>query len=226
MQIKSISENTLIVYFGDEIDSKTHAKVTNGVSLIEQYMQDLVVDLIPSYNSIHITYHLNKVLSRQVIARLHEVLSNAGDSASSDVANVIEIPVYYGSDVSLDLSYISEKTHLSEQEVIDIHSRAVYNVFAIGFSPGFAYLGNVDKRIALPRKTTPRTRIPAGSLGIADQQTAIYPSESPGGWQIIGRTPINLVDFTSERLTPFSTGDQVKFKPIDRDEFIRLGGQL
>ncbi|MGH1539725.1 MAG: 5-oxoprolinase subunit PxpB [Arenicella sp.] len=227
MQIKSISENSLIIYFGQEINTQTHSKVTAAVALIERNLNEIIIDLIPSYNSIHITYDINKVLSAGVRQLLRETLQvNTEQESTKSNDNIIEIPVYYGADVSLDLSYISQQTELSEQEVIDIHSSKTYNVFAIGFSPGFAYLGNVDERIALPRKTTPRTKIAAGSLGIADQQTAIYPSESPGGWQIIGRTPVSLVDYASESLTPFTTGDQVRFKPIDRAEFIQLGGVL
>jgi inhibitor of KinA len=110
--------------------------------------------------------------------------------------------------------------------VIALHSSIIYDVYAIGFAPGFAYLGNVDKRIAMPRKETPRQKIFKGSVGIADQQTAIYPSDSPGGWQIIGRTPISLIDYNDDKLTKFETGDKVKFNPISRADFIDMGGVL
>ena len=101
-----------------------------------------------------------------------------------------------------------------------------YRVYAIGFAPGFAYLGNTDKRIEIPRKQTPRLRVPAGSLAIADRQTAIYPKQSPGGWQIIGRTPISLIDFQRENLTVFEMGAQVSFTPIDKATFLDTGGVL
>ena len=111
-------------------------------------------------------------------------------------------------------------------DVVNIHVSATYRVYAIGFAPGFAYLGNTDKRIEIPRKQTPRLKVPAGSLAIADRQTAIYPKQSPGGWQIIGRTPISLIDYQRENLTVFEMGAQVSFTPIDRATFLDMGGVL
>ena len=154
------------------------------------------MDIIPSYNSIHLTYDLTQADFFWFHSQLRGLLADIdGMTLSNQKGAVIEIPVYYGDEVALDMADIIERSHLTRDEIVSVHSQQLYTVYAIGFSPGFAYLGNTDQRIAIPRKQTPRLRVPAGSLGIADTQTAIYPSDSPGGWQILGRTPVELLDF-------------------------------
>jgi len=143
----------------------------------------------------------------------------------SDTEEVV-LPVYYGPEVALDLEYIARECQLSTEEVIRLHSEQIYRVYAIGFSPGFAYLGNTPDQLRVARKATPRLKVPAGSLGIADNQTAIYPAQTPGGWQIIGRTPLEMIDWDSQTLTRVKVGDRVRFEPVDRDTFIAMGGRL
>ncbi|MGF1806915.1 5-oxoprolinase subunit PxpB, partial [Aliivibrio sifiae] len=170
---------------------------------------------------------LTRIELRSFMSRLNLCLQKSnecGQLSSSSV--VIELPVYYGKEVSLDAEEISRHTGLSFDEIVSIHSSQEYRVYAIGFAPGFAYLGNTDPRIHIPRKSTPRLSVPAGSLAIAEQQTAIYPKSSPGGWQVIGRTPINLIDFNRENLTVFEMGAKVIFKPISREEYIAMGGEI
>ncbi|MCX4029174.1 5-oxoprolinase subunit PxpB [Endozoicomonas sp. SM1973] len=227
MKIQPLTEDSLIVYVGDEIEREVAQQVSVATQLIRQNLGDRVIDIIPSYNSIHLTYNLCKTNFFEFHALLRQLLANVEQhSVLVESSKIIEIPVYYGPEVALDMPIIEQHTHRSAEEVIDIHCSELYTVYAIGFSPGFAYLGNTDKQIAIPRKTTPRTRVPAGSLGIADTQTAIYPSESPGGWQILGRTPLNLVDFQQDSLTPVNMGDLVKFVAIDKQAFLSLGGTL
>ena len=125
-----------------------------------------------------------------------------------------------------DLSNLAKIANLSINEVITIHQQVEYRVYAVGFAPGFAYLGNVDKRIAAPRLSTPRLRVPRGAVAIADQQTAVYPSESPGGWNLIGLCPTLMFDPNKIPSMPVKTGDRVKFKAIERNEFIELGGDV
>ena len=137
---------------------------------------------------------------------------------------IVTIDVYYGSDVGLDLEDMGIKTNLSVEEIIKIHSQKLYDVFAIGFLPGFAYLASVDERIALPRLSTPRKQIPKGSVAIANTQTAVYPQASPGGWNIVGRTAMELFDKNLEQLSPLSVGNKVKFNPISKEEFLNQGG--
>ena len=126
--------------------------------------------------------------------------------------------------MGLDLEYMSLKTKLSIDEIIKIHSDKLYDVYAVGFLPGFAYLASVDERIALPRLSSPRKQIPKGSVAIADTQTAVYPQASPGGWNIVGRTAMKLFDKNLETLSPFNVGDKVKFNPISKEEFLLQGG--
>ena len=227
MDIVRLSENTVIILFEQKINHDNFTVINRITHSIKATLNDVIVDVVPSYASIHITFNLIKISGLEFKAALKKVISECeGHSTEQAKEKIIEIPVYYGEEVALDLSYIAQKANLTEQEVIDIHASKIYDVYAIGFAPGFAYLGNVDDAIACPRKETPRDKVAKGSLGIADQQTAIYPASSPGGWQIIGRTPLQLIDYSSEQLTQFSTGDKVKFNPISKPDFLAMGGVL
>ena len=227
MNIVSLSENTLVILLDQEITVENFAIISNLVQQIKRDMERLIIDIIPSYASIHITFNIVKTSGLEFNNALRQLIAS-GDYRHITLSDkkVIEIPVYYGKEVALDLALIADKARMSEEQVIEVHSNRVYHVYAIGFAPGFAYLGNVDERISFPRKATPRQNVSQGSLGIADQQTAIYPADSPGGWQIIGKTPIQLIDYNSKTLTQFTAGDQVKFTPISRDDYLRMGGNL
>jgi KipI family sensor histidine kinase inhibitor len=134
--------------------------------------------------------------------------------------------VYYHPESGADLEQLGAERGLSWQEVVDIHCGREYRVYAIGFAPGFAYLGDVDERIAAPRLSTPRQKVPRGAVAIADRQTAIYPAESPGGWNLIGRSPLRMFDPLTAPPMPVAVGDRVRFSPIDRAAFLAAGGQL
>jgi len=227
MKLVSLSENTLLVLFDQKVNHDTFKSVSATVSQIEQKLSDYVIDIIPSYASIHIFFNLTKLSHGEFKQHLTEIIVNTHTCADiDDNKKIMNIPVYYGKEVALDIELIAKTSKISTSEVIALHSSVVYDVYAIGFAPGFAYLGNVDERIAISRKETPRKKITQGSLGIADQQTAIYPSDSPGGWQIVGKTPISLVDYQSDNLTQFSAGDKVKFSSISRDEYVAKGGLI
>lgn len=227
MKITSISENTVLILFDQVINPDNFALVKNSMDVIEEALDDYIIDIIPSYASIHISFNLTKVSGMEFRKKLTLLLGNQQQfNEQNKSTKIINIPVYYGPEVGFDIDFIAQRAQLNKDEVARIHSDKTYDVYAIGFTPGFAYLGCVDERISCPRKHTPRSIVPKGSLGIADLQTAIYPVASPGGWQIIGRTPLKLLDYTQESLTPFSTGDKVKFIPIDKSEFLRLGGEM
>ena len=225
MKFTLLSENTGIILFEQEINHAIFQQVTQCTKAIENNLSEFIVDLVPAYASIHIVFNLLKISSDSFEAHLNKVIDNL-DMEEVNVASekTIVIPVYYGPEVALDANDLAQFSNLSVDEVITMHSSTTYDVYAIGFAPGFAYLGNVDKRIAMPRKESPRQKVAKGSVGIADQQTAIYPADSPGGWQIIGRTPISLIDYNDDKLTKFETGDKVKFDSISRNEFIAMGG--
>lgn len=226
-RIESVNEQTLIVYFGDNIDETVAADVNRAIFQVRESLGDLVTDMIPSYNSMLVGFDLNRTDRFDIIKRIRLSLESSTSEINDRSDNqVVEIPVYYGEEVALDMPDVCEKTGLDSVSVIKLHSQREYRVYAIGFSPGFAYLGSLDDAIVVPRKSTPRLKVPTGSVGLADNQTAIYPSSTPGGWQIIGRTPLNMVDWDSDSLAKVNVGNRVKFCPIDRDEFLKQGGVL
>ncbi|AXS82773.1 5-oxoprolinase subunit PxpB [Marinobacter sp. Arc7-DN-1] len=227
MKIESVNENTCMVYLGDQIGAESARLVKQVTDGIRRSMADILVDLIPSYTSILVTWDLESADRFEIARRLRSAASETEDAnAEGASSRVVELPVYYGAEVGLDLSEVCDYSGLTEEEVVRIHSEPSYQVYAIGFAPGFAYLGSTDERIAIPRKSTPRLKVPTGSVGLAGTQTAIYPSSTPGGWQIIGRTPQPMIDWESESLALVQVGDQVRFRPISRQEFIDLGGSL
>lgn len=136
-----------------------------------------------------------------------------------ELLTVVEIPTVYGGEFGPDLGFVASHNHLTEADVVSIHSGTDYLVYMMGFIPGFTYLGGMDPRIATPRLSSPRTHIPAGSVGIAGEQTGTYPSDSPGGWQIIGRTPLSMYDASREEAALLKAGDYVRYVPIDESAF-------
>ena len=227
MRIESVNENTCMVYFGDQIGAESAGQVKQATDRLRRDMSDLIIDLVPSYTSILLTWDLEQADRFAIVRRVRAAIDSEDDgSTEGDSARIVELPVYYDREVGLDLEDVCEHAGLSRDEVVRIHSEQLYQVYAIGFAPGFAYLGSTDERIAIPRKSTPRLKVPTGSVGIAGTQTAIYPSCTPGGWQIIGRTPQKMVDWDSDSLALVQVGDQVRFRAISRDEFLELGGKV
>lgn len=227
MRMDAVNENTWIVYLGDEVSDAVAQRVSRLVQRIRSSLGPILIDIIPSYTSVLVSFDLYQADRFVIAGLLRTALTEIEDEADPvDDANEIILPVYYGSETALDMEVIMQECQLDRDEVIHLHVAQVYRVYAIGFSPGFAYLGNTPSALRVARKATPRLKVPAGSLGIADNQTAIYPAPTPGGWQIIGRTPLDMVDWGSETLTRVKVGDRVRFEAIDRDTFIELGGCL
>jgi KipI family sensor histidine kinase inhibitor len=222
MVFKIASVDSLIIYFGDIIDAGIALNVKKAYLCLKNLNIEGIVEIIPSYTSIFISYDISKY----DFETLKKFLENNINLDSNDIfeERIISIDVYYGTDVGLDLEDMSLKTKLSIDKIIQIHSNKLYDVYAIGFLPGFAYLASVDERIALPRLSSPRKQIPKGSVAIADTQTAVYPQSSPGGWNILGRTTMELFDKKLAKLSPLSVGDKVKFNPISKEIFLSQGG--
>ena len=153
---------------------------------------------------------------------IEPTLEEGMTDTTNELVTVVEVPTVYGGEFGPDLSFVASHNHLSEDEVISIHSGTDYLVYMLGFIPGFSYLGGMDPRIATPRLSSPRTLIPAGSVGIAGEQTGTYPSDSPGGWQIIGRTPVTMYDMSKAQAALLNAGDYVRYVPIDKSEFHRI----
>lgn len=224
-------QNSLILYFslGEQQESKIDPLVNNLVQqatqLIRDQLNDVVIDLIPSYDSILVMFNLLKVDHYRLRNQLKAVLKHC-DITSGKVGQLVELPAYYCPEVGVDLSRIAKHANLTVEEVINLHQSKEYQVYAIGFAPGFAYLGKVDSRIAMARLATPRLNVPKGAIAIADSQTAIYPAQSPGGWNIIGLCPAAMFDVQKKPSMLVQVGDRVKFNAISKQEFLALGGQL
>ena len=182
-------------------------------------------DIILAYDTLTLVYDILHFDSNPFLFA-HTILEafNASKKSLNAIENksIIEIPVCYDASLGIDLQNAFKASNCSIDELIQQHSDKIYTVYCLGFLPGFAYMGDVPKAIQLPRHPSPRSKVPAGSVGIAGKQTGIYPMNSPGGWQIIGRTPIKIFDPISTTLTLFKAGDQIKFKPIDLELFHTL----
>ncbi len=231
-------ENALIIYFSKQGDGQVRSNVSARVQQAEQRIrkamaQELaqeIIDLVPSYASLMVMFNMMIIDHHQIRNKLRALLAgidtNTNEQGAVHGSIIVELPVYYSDESGPDLSVISQHAQLSVEQVIARHQAQEYRVYAIGFAPGFAYLGEVDKRIAIPRLSTPRMKVPKGAVAIADRQTAVYPSVSPGGWNIIGLCPIDMFDAKATPTMPVNVGDRVKFKAIAKDEFIALGGEL
>jgi KipI family sensor histidine kinase inhibitor len=224
-------ENALIIYFSDKPSAIISAEIQQVEYLIRQSMPTVIIDLVPSYASLLVLFdlsltdhHFVRQTLRQCLAKRHNNLKI--NSSNSNLDRLIELPAYYGQEVGIDLAVVAKHAQLSVEEVITLHQSTEYRVYAIGFAPGFAYLGDVDSRIATPRLATPRAKVPRGAIAIADQQTAVYPAQSPGGWNIIGLCPTRMFDANQEPTMPVQVGDRVKFTEINQQEFLALGGEL
>jgi KipI family sensor histidine kinase inhibitor len=219
-------ENAILIYFGNKIDAALPEKIGNFANQLKNTLSDVVIDVIPSYTSLHVSYDLNKISFQSFFNKVEILLDQQGSSNSVVEIQTTHIPVYYGTEVGLDLERLLAEKNLDLKSFIEIHTSQAYLIYAIGFSPAFAFLGEVDGRIQLPRLATPRIKIPAGSVGIAESQTAIYPADSSGGWNIVGRTLLDLSLNNPENVDKFRVGDKVKFYSITRDEYLENGGLL
>jgi KipI family sensor histidine kinase inhibitor len=173
-----------------------------------------------------LTYDLNRITHADFCHEVESILSIPFVETKMTRTDITEIPVYYGSEVGLDLALVLKRSGLSLAELIELHSGRHYLTYAIGFSPVFAFLGSLDQQIHFPRLATPRISIPAGSVGIAGEQTAVYPIQSSGGWNIIGRTPLDLSLTNPFNIERFEVGTYVKFVPISREQYLMQGGSL
>lgn len=220
-RILPAGDSALIVEFEERIDPAVNARAIALADSIQAAAIAGVRDIVPTYRSVAVFFDPLRTNYDALVANLERGAAQEVPESSRDRIP-IRVPVCYGGELGPDLARVADFGRMSEAEVVAIHSSASYRVFMLGFVPGFAYMGIVDARIAAPRHSTPRVRVPIGSIGIAGAQTGIYPAETPGGWQLIGRTPVKPFDLS--RAEPFlvKAGDQVQFYPIDRGEFDRL----
>jgi KipI family sensor histidine kinase inhibitor len=218
-------DKALSMEFGNEISEDLNKKIRAVTALIESKNICGIDELVPGYRSLMIHYNPLLIEYEELVSILTEIEEHI-NVFELPPPETIEIPVLYGGRYGPDIENVAKHNSLTVQEVIEIHTSTKYLIYMLGFTPGFPYLGGMDKRIACPRLDTPRTKIPAGSVGIAGEQTGIYPLESPGGWQLIGRTPIEL--FNPERENPIlvKPGNYIVFKSIDEEEYINIKSKL
>jgi KipI family sensor histidine kinase inhibitor len=212
-------DSALVIEFEERIDEAVNERAIALAAAIQQAAVRGVRDIVPTYRAVAIYFDPLRTAYDQLTARIHDELTHPSAEATTSRAPV-RIPVCYGGDLGPDLGDVAAFAGVSEAEVIRRHAAAIYRVFMLGFVAGFAYMGTVDASIAAPRRATPRVRVPLGSVGIAGVQTGVYPAETPGGWQIIGRTPVK--PFDAARAEPFlmQAGDHVLFYAITTEEFV------
>jgi len=223
--IKPVNESCFLITLSEQIDLSLTSQIAQLVMQIETEFSDALLNITPSYSSILVEIDLLKI-APLVAEQLLIALTQQTRHASELTGKLIELPVYYDITVGWDLNTVADDNGLSVDEVINIHSDKIYQVCAIGFAPGFAFLAQLDARISQPRHRRPRAFVPAGSVAIADTQSAVYPSDSPGGWHIIGNCPIPLFDINQHPITPFKIGDRVKFNRVNLQQFSALGGKV
>lgn len=229
--IYPISEKAVSIVFGNQIEEQTRQKINNLNQIIKANPFSGFLNTIPAYTTLTLFFEPLELLRDSALKGstcLEKItfylsqLENSNQNESQNKSQIIQIPVCYDEVFGLDLAELSDLHHLKKEEIIKLHSEVVYPVYMIGFVPGFPYLGGLNPILNSPRKATPRKVIPEGSVGIAGMQTGIYPLATPGGWQIIGRTPLKLFDAHRQQPSLLKAGDFVKFEPINITDFEKI----
>lgn len=214
-----LGDNAIVVEFGDTISLAINSKVIALSEAISRAKIHGVEELVPTYRSLLIRYNPSATTYRQLSIHIKKIEKELHGTNAKAKGKKVIIPVVYGGEYGPDLTYVAQYHNISEEQVITLHSKTEYHVYMIGFVAGFPYMGEVPDEIATPRLEKPRLKVPAGSVGIAEKQTGIYPCEAPGGWRIIGRTPLKLFDPQEQPPALLIPGDTVKFKPISEEAF-------
>ncbi|MDO6802942.1 5-oxoprolinase subunit PxpB [Wenyingzhuangia sp. 1_MG-2023] len=217
-EVLTYGESAFLIKFENEISVEIHLQVKSLYLQLKNIHLVGVISLIPAYNSLTVIF--DDQLIDGTFLKLFLEKTKFKKEGGEMAEKTIEIPVCYEKPYALDLQEVSEKLNLTPSEIIALHTSKTYLVYMLGFAPGFMYLGGLDPRLFIPRKDTPRLKVAAGSVGLADQQTGVYPLETPGGWQIIGKTPIPL--FSKKNSALVSMGDRVKFVSITAEEYLKM----
>nr|WP_211747083.1 5-oxoprolinase subunit PxpB [Paenibacillus sp. Marseille-Q4541] len=225
-QLTPFGDSAVLLHFGDIIDERIHEQVRLCTDILGQKPFPGMIECVPAYASVTVHYELLEVKKfcggqpayLYIEAYLRGLFTQLTDMSSAKPRTII-LPVCYGGEYGPDLSEVARYTNMTEQEVISLHSGGTYKVYMIGFAPGFPYLGGMPGALFTPRKQVPRVLIPAGSVGIAGEQTGVYSLPTPGGWQIIGRTPRRLFEPDAKEPVLLRAGDIVRFQPISLEEF-------
>lgn len=221
IKILTAGDSSILVEFGKVISPEINRKITATVQLMKMQHIEGVVDIIPAFCSLLINYDPRVISYEEITERMQHLLKMDA-KMDEGKKKIYEIPVCYGGEYGPDIANIAEHAGLTEEEVIKIHSSRDYLIYMLGFLPGFCYLGGLDERIHTPRLANPRIKISAGSVGIGGSQTGIYPLDSPGGWQLMGMTPVKTYDPDREVPILLEAGDYIRFIPVDEEEYNRI----
>jgi inhibitor of KinA len=217
LKILPAGDQALVVEFGDTIEPEANRMVRELDSAIEALGMPGVLETVPTYRSLLVQYDPVKTSFDEILSRFAQLVTDL-DEQSVGTSRVVRIPTLYGGEAGPDLEYVAEHAGIGTGDVIQIHSGTDYLVYMMGFSPGFPYLGGLSDLLTTPRLTTPRAAVPVGSVGIAETQTGVYPVTSPGGWRIIGRTPVRLFDPEASPPALLRAGDYLRFVPLESED--------
>lgn len=223
-KILPVGDKAIVVEFGDEISIECNNKVLSLYKNITSKKEPFIISSVPTYRSLLIKYDPLRISYAELVKKINEELKQQKDLDINP--EVMEVPVKYGGGFGPDIEYVAKHNNISVDEVIKIHTKPLYRIYMIGFTMGFAYLGGMSDKIETPRLEKPRTKIPAGSVGIAGKQTGIYPVESPGGWRLIGKTPVKLYDPHREDPILVKPGNYIKFIEISEDDFLNIENEI
>lgn len=219
--IAQAGDSAFVVRFAARIDPAINARALHLGRTVATWALPGVRDVVPAFHTVTVHYDPLRTDVQRLFERLERAVGESQSAVSIGAGRSVEIPVCYDEELGPDLSAVAAWANLKAIDVISLHSSRSYRVYMLGFLPGFSYLGTVDDRIAMPRLSTPRVRVPAGSVAIAGPQTGVYPLETPGGWHLIGRTPLLMFDPSRSRPSLLEAGDAVTFRPIHRAEYDR-----
>lgn len=218
-------DSAVTVEFGNSIDPAVNRRIRAFKIALDQAAVEGIVETVPTYRSLMVVYDPERIGYEELTARFDEIMGNMGKIQIPPPV-VIEVPVLYGGEMGPDLENVASHNGLTPDEVVDIHTSRDYLIYMLGFIAGFPYLGGMDDRIATPRLKSPRVKIEGGSVGIAGEQTGIYPVASPGGWQLIGRTPLRLYDADREKPVLLEAGQYIRFVSVNEAEYEAVEKQV
>ena len=221
MKVRAASDQAILAYLGDEIGQSAHERVLKLLRLLQQDPPRWIRNVQPAYCSLLVNFDISLADHVEVEETIRSYEQRTEKQRAPKISTV-EIPVCYGGEFGPDLDEVAAVHGLKPAQVIEVHSSETYHAYFLGFAPGFAYLGDLPAAIATPRLSSPRKRVPAGSVGIAGRQTAVYPMATPGAWRLLGRTPLRMFRADRKMLGLISIGDQVRFRPITNREFGKL----
>ncbi len=224
VRFKAASDSSLLVYFGHEITRENHERVRRLLHFLEAHPVAGVRNLHPAYASLLVDFDARRLRHEELVRVVTDSLGRAEETPLPE-ARLVEIPVCYGGAHGPDLAAVAADAALAPERVIELHASITYTVYFLGFVPGFAYLGELPAALALPRLATPRRSVAPGSVGIAGRQTGVYPLAAPGGWRLIGRTPLGMFQPDRAEMSLLAMGDRVRFVPISAERFAARGAR-